>query len=76
MAITKEEMFEQFLEMQEAHQCFFKLVRYLNRAKIDASESTIEIIESAEAKVNEAEARIANELTRLSSEYKLKYIKK
>ena len=59
--------------MRDAEECFFKLVRNLNRAKIDASESTIKIIESVEAKVNKAEAQIANELILLWSEYKLKY---
>ena len=79
MAITNEEqlvqkrMFYQMLQMRDAEECFFKLVRNLNRAKIDASESTIKIIESVEAKVNKAEAQIANELILLWSEYKLKY---
>jgi len=79
MAITNEEqlvqkrMFDQMLQMRDAEECFFKLVRNLNRAKIDASESTIKIIESVEAKVNKAEAQIANELILLWSEYKLKY---
>jgi hypothetical protein len=79
MSITNEEqlvqkrMFDQMLQMLDAEECFFKLARNLNRAKIDASESTIKIIESVEAKVNEAEAQIANELILLWSEYKLKY---
>ena len=79
MSITNEEqlvqkrMFDQMLQMRDAEECFFKLVRNLNRAKIDASESTIKIIESVEAKVNKAEAQIANELILLWSEYKLKY---
>jgi len=79
MSITNEEqlvqkrMFDQMLQMRDAEECFFKLARNLNRAKIDASESTIKIIESVEAKVNEAEAQIANELILLWSEYKLKY---
>ena len=79
MSITNEEqlvqkrMFDQMLQMRDAEECFFKLVRNLNRAKIDASESTIKIIESVEAKVNKAEAQIANERILLWSEYKLKY---
>jgi hypothetical protein len=79
MSITNEEqlvqkrMFDQMLQMRDAEECFFKLARNLNRAKIDASESTIKIIESVEGKVNKAEAQIANELILLWSEYKLKY---